>query len=221
MGHLMIAVALLAFAGLDVVFVRFSDTPVAALTFAVLSFLIFVILSGSAGSFMAGSITDGSGNRPIPPRPLLGPGLSAVLARIALAAFVPVLLLVLLAYIQEFDDPLNPSETAQLGSTIAVFWLLMSMALTGAVLGFLWPRSGALEAVLVGGMVVLAQSLLSWVKVDASRDALQLALYTWMVWVSICLIGAWVGLGLRRFGDLYLYRAQPNNSHGDTEAQRI
>ena len=134
MGHLMIAVALLAFAGLDLVFVRFSDTPAAALTFAVLSFLILLILSGAAGSFM-----DGSGNRTIPPRPLLGPGLTAVLARLALAAFVPVLLLLLLAYIQELDDPLDPNETVQLGSTITVFWLLMSLALVGAVLGFLWP----------------------------------------------------------------------------------
>ena len=73
---------------------------------------------------------------------------------------------------------------------------------------------------MVGAITVLAQSLLSWVKVDASHDALQLALYTWMVCVSICLIGAWVGLGLRHIGDLYLYRAWPNNGHGDTEVQR-
>ena len=70
----------------------------------------------------------------------------------------------------------------------------------GAVLGFLWPRTGALEAVLVGGSVVLAQSLLSWTKVDANREALQLTLYTWMVWVSVCLIGAWVGITLRQIG---------------------
>ena len=108
MGHLMIAVALLAFAGLDLVFVRFSDTPAAALTFAVLSFLILLILSGSAGSFLRGPV-----NQAIPPRPLLGPGVTAVLARLAVAAFVPVLLLVLLAYIQEIDDPLDPSETVQ------------------------------------------------------------------------------------------------------------
>ena len=61
---------------------------------------------------------------------------------------------------------------------------------------------------------MLAQSLLSWIKVDASRDALQLALYTWMVWVSICLIGAWVGLGLRHIGDLYVYRARPSGMEG-------
>ena len=205
MRHLMIAVSLLAFAGLDLVFVRFSDSPSAALVFAVLAYLILLILTSTAGSFV-----DESENLPNPPRPLLGPGLTAVLARIAVAAFIPLVLLILLAYIPDLDDPLDPSETVQLGSTFAVFWLLMSLALVGAVLGFLWPRTGALEAVLVGGIVVLAQSLLSWVKVDASRDAIQLALYTWMVWVSICLIGAWVGLGLRHIGNVYLYRARPS-----------
>ena len=203
MSHLMIAVALLVFAGLDVVFVKFSDTPSAALVFAVLAYLILLILSGSAGGFV-----DESENLANPPGPLLGPGLTAVLARIALSAFIPLLLLLLLAYVQDLDDPLHPSETVQLGSTFAVFWLLMSLALVGAVLGFLWPRTGALEAVVVGGLVVLCQSLLSWAKVDASRDAIQLALYTWMVWVSICLIGAWVGLSLRRVGNFYLFRAR-------------
>ena len=203
MRHLMIAVSLLAFAGLDVVFVRFSDSPSAALVFAVLSYFILLILSGSAGSFV-----DESKNVPNPPRPLLGSNLTAVLARIAVAAFIPLGLLLLLAYIPDLDDPLEPSETVQLGSTFAVFWLLMSLALLGVVLGFLRPRTGALEAVLLGGIVVLAQSLLSWFKVDASRDALQLALYTWMVWVTICLIGAWVGFSLRHIGDLYLDRAR-------------
>ena len=203
MSHLMIAVALLVFAGLDVVFVKFSDTPSAALVFAVLAYLILLILSGSAGSFV-----DESENLANPPGPLLGPGLTAVLARISLSAFIPLLFLLLLAYVQDLDDPLQPSETIQLGSTFAVFWLLMSLALVGAVLGFLWPRTGAFEAVVVGGLVVLSQSLLSWAKVDASRDAIQLALYTWMVWVSICLIGAWVGLSLRRVGNFYLFKAR-------------
>ena len=48
----------------------------------------------------------------------------------------------------------------------------MSLALVGAVLGFLRHNSGALDAVLVGGAVIIAQSLLSWSKADASRDAL-------------------------------------------------
>jgi hypothetical protein len=140
-----------------------------------------------------------------------------LLVRTSLAAVIPVVLLLILAYIPDLDDPLDPSETVQLGSTFAVFWLLMSLALVGAVLGFLWPRSGALEAVLVGGLVVLAQSLLSWAKVDAGRGAVQLALYTWMVWVSICLIGAWVGLTLRQIGDFYLFHGQA----GRPERQNI
>ena len=204
MHHLMIAVALLVFAGLDLVFVRFSDTPAAALTFAVLAFLILLILSGSAGSFV-----DRLGDNTASLSRLSGPGRLGILSRVGLAALIPLVLLLFLAYIPDIDDPLDPSETVQLGSTFAVFWLLMSLALVGAVLGFLWPRTGALEAVLVGGIVVLAQSLLSWIKVDASREALQLAMYTWMVWVSVCLIGAWVGLGLRGLGDAYLYRARP------------
>ena len=57
MSHLMIAVALLVFAGLDVVFVKFSDTPSAALVFAVLAYLILLILSGSAGGFVDESET--------------------------------------------------------------------------------------------------------------------------------------------------------------------
>ena len=47
---MMIATALLAFAGLDVVFVEPSDTPAAALTFAVLSYMILLLLSGSTGA---------------------------------------------------------------------------------------------------------------------------------------------------------------------------
>ena len=185
MSHLMIAVSLLVFTGLDVVFVKFSDTPTAALVFAVLSYSILLILSGSAGAFV-----DQLESRANPPGPLMGSNPTAVLARLAVGVFIPLVFLLLLAYIQDLDDPLDPGEIAQLGSTFAVFWLLMSLALVGAVLGFLWPRKGALEAVLVGGLVVLSQSLLSWAKVDASREAIQMALYTWMVWVSVCPIGA-------------------------------
>ena len=138
----------------------------------------------------------------------MGPGRKWFLTKILMAALIPVVLLVVLAFIPDLDDPLDPSETVQLGSTFAVFWLLMSLALVGAVLGFIWPRTGALEAVLVGGLVVLAQSLISWAKVDASREAVQLALHTWMVWVSICLIGAWLGFTLRQIGDFYLFQAR-------------
>ena len=196
MRHLIIAVALLVFVGLDVVFVQFSDTPAAALTFAVLAYLILLILSGAAGGF-----AEETGNDNGLPRPSGGAAQWGMSARVLAAALIPVCLLLILAYIPELDDPLDPSETVQLGSTFLVFWLLMSLALVGAVLGFIYPRTGALEAVLVGGTVVLAQSLLSWVRVDASRESVQLALYSWMVWVSVCLIGAWVGLTLRQMGD--------------------
>jgi hypothetical protein len=86
--------------------------------------------------------------------------------------------------------------------------LLISLALVGAVLGFLWPRTGELDTVVVGGLVVLAQSLLSWAKFDVSREDVQLALFTSMVWVSICLIGAWVRFALRQVSDHYRYQAR-------------
>ena len=44
MRHLLIFVALLVFAALDVIFVEYSDTSLAALTFAVLSFMILLLL---------------------------------------------------------------------------------------------------------------------------------------------------------------------------------
>ena len=74
----------------------------------------------------------------------------------------------------------------------------MALGLAGAVLGFLWPRNRAFEALVVGGLVVLAQSLLSWAKVGSGRDAFQLQLYTWMARVSVCLIGSWLGLTMRQ-----------------------
>lgn len=211
MGHLLIAVALLVFAGLDVVFVRFSDTPTAALTFAILAYLVLLLLSGTAGGFTgdlrtyAAYLSPSGAPKMGPLRALVRQGLPL---RVFAAAVIPAVLLLILAYIPDLDDLLDPSETVQLGSTFAVFWLLMSLALVGAVLGFIWLRTGALEAVLVGGLVVLAQSLISWVKVDASRDAVQLALHTWMVWVSVCLIGAWVGLALRQVGDSHLLQSK-------------
>lgn len=199
MRHLIIGSALVVFVALDVVFVQFAETPSAALVFAVLCYFILLLLSGAAGSFPSGSGPQVSEDNDVYLGSLLGPLRGRTLGRVAAAALIPVVLLLLLAFIPDLDDPLDSSATVQLGSTLAVFWLLMS--LVGAVLGFLRPQSGALEAVLVGGAVILAQSLLSWTKADASKEALQLALYTYMVWVSICLIGAWVGLTLRQISD--------------------
>jgi len=195
--HLLIAVALLAAVGLDLIFITFSDEPSAALTFALLSYFIMLLLSGSAGSYvpdMPGYTTFFG--------PLVREGMQGFVSRLLLAYSVPAVLLLLVAFIPSLADPLTPSATVQLGSTLAVFWLLKSLGLVGVVQGFLWPHSGVFQAVIVGGLVVLTQGLLSWAKVDAGREELQLALYTWMVWVSICLIGAWVGLLLREVSGL-------------------
>ena len=128
-------------------------------------------------------------------------------ARLVLAAFVPVALLFILAYLQELDSLVEPREIVRLGSTFAVFWLLSSLALVGAFLGFFWPRTGPLESVVVGGIVVLAQGLLSHATVDAGRATIQLSLYTWMVWSTVCLVGAWVGLVMRQGIEYYFERA--------------
>ena len=203
----MIGVALLATVGLDLTFVSYSDAPAAALTFAVLSYTIMLLLTGSTGSYV---------QEPEDYTTFLGPLLRhrryGIFIRILLAYSIPGSLLLAVAFIPDLSDFLVPSYTLQLGSAFAVFWLLMSLALIGAVLGFLWPRTGAFQAVVVGGLVVATQSLLSWAKVDASRESLQLALYTWMVWVSICLIGAWVGLVLRQISDFYLRQLQVSRS---------
>jgi len=208
--HLMMAVALFTFVGLEAVFVTFSDTPDAALTFAILSIIVLLLLSGSAGSFAGGTERHATLQLPVP-----GPGMVRFWMRTLLAAAIPAALLLLIAFIPDLDDPPDPSATLQLVSTIAVFWMLMSLALAGVVLGFLWPRTGALEAVITGALVVLVQSLLSWGKADASRDAVQLALYTWMVWVSICLIGAWLGSVLRQVGHFNLSVAWMTEAKGD------
>ncbi len=232
MRHLYIGSALLVSVALEVIFVEFSETPSAALVFAVLVYLILLLLSGASGGLASGGLaSDGLASEGLASQgrtedgtasednarnavyvaSYLFPLRGGPVVRVAIAALIPVGLLLLLAFIPELDDPLDPSETVQLGSTFAVFWLLMSLALVGAVLGFLRPNSGALDAVMVGGAVILAQSLLSWTKADASLDALQLALYTYMVWVSICLIGAWVGLTLRQIGDSGMTGDQSRN----------
>ena len=202
MHHLLIAVALLSLVGLDLIFVSFSDTSSAALTFAVLSYVILLLLSVSAGTLVQQPEDSGASLGL-----LTEPGPLGFVVRVLLASLVPVVLLLVLAFMPEQGNPFGPSASVQLGSTFAVFWLLMSLALVGTILGFLWPRTGAGQAVVVGALVVLVQGLLSWARVDASRETIQFALYTWMVWVSLCLVGAWVGLILRRIGDLYLYQA--------------
>ena len=211
MHHLLIAVALLSLVGLDLIFVSFSDTSSAALTFAVLSFVILLLLSVSAGTLVQQPEDSGASIGLLPE-----PGPFGFVVRALLASLVPVVLLLVLAFLPDRDNPFGPSESVQLGSTFAAFWLLMSLALVGTILGFLWPRTGAGQAVVVGALVVLVQGLLSWARVDASRETIQLALYTWMVWISLCLAGAWVGLILRRISDLYLYQAGTGRSPPST-----
>ena len=172
------------------------------MTFAVLSYVILLFLSVSAGTLVQPPEDNGASLGLLPE-----PGPLGFVVRALLASLVPAVLLLVLAFMPDQDNPFGPSESVQLGSTFAAFWLLMSLALVGTVLGFLWPRTGAGQAVVVGALVVLVQGLLSWARLDASREAIQLALYTWMVWVSICLVGAWVGLILRRISDLYIYQA--------------
>ncbi|MCH8799274.1 MAG: hypothetical protein IH963_00010 [Chloroflexi bacterium] len=198
MHHLLIAVALLSFVVLDLTFVSYSGTPSAALAFAVLSYTTMLLLSSSAGTYAGQS---GLFNGMAQPRGVPVP------VRVVLAAFVPVALLLILAYLQELDSLIEPREFVRLGSTFVVFWLLSALALVGAFLGFFWPRTGPLESVLVGGIVVFAQSLLSHATVQASREVLQLSLYTWMVWITVCLVGAWAGMVMRQGIEYYFTRA--------------
>ena len=198
MHHLLIAVALLAFVVLDLTFISYSGSPSAALAFAILSYTAMLLLSTSAGTYAGQS---GLFNGMAQPRGV------PILARLVLAAFVPVALLLILAYLQELDSLIEPREIVRLGSTFVVFGLLSSLALVGAFLGFFWPRTGPLESVLVGGMVVLAQGFLSHATVDAGRETIQLSLYTWMVWITVCLVGAWAGMVMRQGIEYYFARA--------------
>ena len=197
MHHLLIAVALFSFVVLDLTFIYYSGTPSAALAFAIISYTCMLLLSSSAGNYAGQS---GLFNGMAQPRGVPIP------ARLVLAAFVPVALLLILAYLQELDGLIGPREIVRLGSTFAVFGLLSSLALVGAFLGFFWPRTGPLESVVVGGIVVLAQSLLSHATVDAGRETIQLSLHTWMVWITVCLVGAWAGIVMRQGIEFYFAR---------------
>ena len=202
MRHLMIAIALLAVLGLDLVFIHYSGTPVAGLTFAVLGFTILLLLSATAGSF----VPEYQDQAPALGT-ALGSGPASVVARVLLGACIPVLLMLAVVYIPELDRSLVPSQAIRLGTTAATFGLLAFLPLAGAVLGFLWPRRGAMEAVLVGGVVVADYAMLSWGTLGVDREALQLALYDLMVWPVLSLIGAWVGGTLRQVSEAQLERA--------------
>ena len=100
--------------------------------------------------------------------PLVRNGTQDFVSRLLLAYSVPAVLLLLVAFLSDLDYSLAPNATVQLGSTFAVFWLLMSLGLVGVIQGFLWPHSGVFQTVIVGGLVAATQGLLSWAKVDAS-----------------------------------------------------
>lgn len=200
LGHLIIAAALLVFVALDLVFVSFSNTPPAALTFAVISFLILALMSASAGSLVVDSEESGNFLRWVLPDPL------GSLKRVLLAWAIPALLVVAVAFVPSLSDSRDINPTVQLGSVLAVFWLMASMGLAGAALGFLWPRTGLFEAVIVGGLLVGFQMLLTWVGVDITWNELRLGLFNLMIWVSLCLVGAWVGIVLRQIAETHMYR---------------
>ena len=104
MHHLLIAVALLAAVGLDLIFVTFSGEPSAALTFALLSYFIMLLLSGSAGSYVPDmqDYTTFLG-------PLVREGTRGFVSRLLLAYSVPAVLLLMVAFIPSLGDPLPPA----------------------------------------------------------------------------------------------------------------
>jgi hypothetical protein len=208
--HLMIAIALLAVLGLDGVFIHFSGSAAAALTFAVLGYLILLLLSGTAGTFVSrdrdqDALQERNG--------VLDDGLWRMAARVLLGASVPALLMLAVVYIPDLDRSLVPSQAIRLGTSAATFGLLAALPLAGVALGFLRPSSGALEAVLVGGAALADYAMLSWGTLGVDGAALQLALYDLMLWPVLALIGAWVGMSLRQVAQTQMvwmcYPAQP------------
>ena len=195
MRHLMIAIALLSVLGLDVVFIHFSGTASAAVTFALLGFTILLLLSGTAGTFAA---PNDEADLFSEQGPVLRRGVLSMIGRVLLGACLPVLMMLAVVYIPQLDRSLVPSQAIRLGATFATFFLLASLSLAGVVLGLLRPRTGAFEAVLVGGMAVLDYALLGWANMGLDGAAIQLALFDLMLWPVLALVGAWLGLFLRQ-----------------------
>ena len=208
MRHLIILVALLAVAGLDFIFVTYSPTAQSALTFAVLAFLIMLLLGVAAGS-RARSAVDFT----VFMSPRISHGLSGFAVRLGLGTLIPLALLLAASFAPDLSGPV---ETVELARTLTIFWMVTALALVGVALTFFWPRTGIYEAVLVGGIIILARSLISWIKADADRELLQLALFGQMLWPSLCLLGAWVGLALREITECHLYLADGKESHDAT-----
>jgi hypothetical protein len=199
----MITLAILAVVGLDAVFIHYSGTGAAALTFAVLGFLILLLLSATAGSFVP---RDEDQVALQDPGFMLGHGWTGMMARVLLGASIPVLLMLVVVYLPDLDRSLVPSQAIRLGGTAATFGVLACLPLVGAVLGFLRPRTGAVEGVLVGGVTLADYALISWGTMGVTGATLQLALYDLMLWPVLALVGAWVGLSLRQMVQTQLDR---------------
>ena len=96
MHHLLIAVALLAAVGLNLIFISFSDEPSAALTFSLLSYFIMLLMSGSAVSYVP-DMEDFTGFL----GPLVRNGTQGFVSRLLLAYSVPAVLLLLVAFLPD------------------------------------------------------------------------------------------------------------------------
>lgn len=198
--HFLIGFALVVFFVLDVFFVEFSNTPLAAFTFAIISFLILASLAIFAGGFDVEPEESS-----VSLIAWLAPDPVGSIARSLIAAAIPGIVVVVFTFLPELENLIINDEALQITFVFSLFWILASLALTGVVLGFIWPRTGLFEAVLAGTLVVLVQGLVTWARVGPPWEVMQLALFNLMIWVSICLAGAWVGVALREFGDTRFY----------------
>ena len=200
MHHFLIGFALVVFFALDVVFVNFSNTPSAAMTFAIISFLILASLAIFAGGF--GVEPEEESNALIA---WLAPDPVGSMTRSLIAAVIPAIVVLVFTFLPDLENLIVNDDAIQIAFVFSLFWILASLALTGVVLGFIWPRTGLFEAVLAGTLVVLVQGLATWASVSPPWESLQLALFNLMIWVSICLGGAWVGVALREHSDSQFY----------------
>ena len=124
--HLLIAVALLAAVGLDLIFVTFSGEPSAALTFALLSYFIMLLLSGSAGSYVPDmqDYTTFLG-------PLVREGTRGFVSRLLLAYSVPAVLLLMVAFIPSLGA-LSPQRHRPIGFHVGGILALDVLGLGGS-----------------------------------------------------------------------------------------
>ena len=106
MRHFIIGSALLMFVALDVIFVQFSETPPAALVFAVLCYFILRLLIGAAGGIATGTALQ----------------LNSSIRRISTisAVFLPVISLAALLGINERLIGLDPPVALGLAAVLSI-----------------------------------------------------------------------------------------------------